>query len=121
MKRDLDLIRSILLQIEGMDSGSKRATVDSFLALCDDRDLLAWHIKMLIDAGFIEAIDISDKLGTNYIISCMTFSGCDYLDAIRSESIWQETRAKLQQFGGQVSLDVVKQLASALIKQQLGF
>ena len=74
---------------------------------------------LLNDAGLIQVLDTSTKLGDDFLVERMTFAGHDYLDAIRDKAIWEKIKDKLIPFGGQVSLDIVKELGVAFVKQQL--
>lgn len=118
MKRDLDLIRNLLLAIEEAPSGLYLQP-DDFLPVCDDLDKIVFHLELLDDAGFIESIDASTTLCDSIVVKRMTFAGCDYLDAVRNKAIWERIREKLVPFGGQVSLEIVKELGISLVKQQL--
>lgn len=79
MKRDLNLLRNMLLRIEELDSTKSKITIDSFSDLCDYPPLISLHIELLIDDGFIETSNpiycgpISD-----YWIYRLTSSGYDY-------------------------------------------
>lgn len=120
MKRDLDLLRQMLLRIESLDSSKHKITVDSFSDLNSDWNTIVLHIELLIDAGFIEASDVSTCSADDYIIRRITFTGYDYLDSIRNDSIWNEVKQKISSVGGSVSLEVVKELGVTLVKQHLG-
>lgn len=118
MKRDLDLIRDMLMVIEAAPSDLYLRSED-FLGACNDLDKIVYHLKLLNDAGLIQVLDTSTKLGDDFLVERMTFAGHDYLDAIRDKAIWEKIKDKLIPFGGQVSLDIVKELGVAFVKQQL--
>jgi len=42
------------------------------------------------------------------------------LDAIRQETVWNKPRSTIQEFGGGMTFEVVKQVAVGLIKNQIG-
>ena len=109
MKRDLNLLRNMLLRIEELDSTKSKITIDSFSDLCDYPPLISLHIELLIDDGFIE---------TSNPIYCGPIS--DYLDAIRNPSIWKSTLNKIESVGGSVTLDIVKSIAVSILKNHLG-
>ena len=122
MKRDLDLLRSILLKIESLDSSCEIIRLQTFRELCDDDVILSLHIQLLVDAGFIEASDpfYADDTVQDFVINRITFAGYDYLDTVRDESVWNEIKQKLISIGKSASLDVVKALGTAIVKQHLG-
>lgn len=119
LKRDLDLIRNMLLMIEAAEP-EKKLTYRSFLDLCDDAEMILLHIELLMDAGFILAIDESDCQGTDYAILRITFAGYEYLDTIRDGSNWNAIKEKLLPVGGSATIDIVKELGLSFLRQQLG-
>ena len=118
MKRALDLLRDMLLRIEGAESEVEN---QDFYDLTDNPQIIGFHIQLLIDADFISAIDASCIGSPDYfVIHRLTFSGCEYLDSVRSNDVWGQAKKKLAGIGGSASLDVVTTLCSALAKAQLG-
>lgn len=122
LKRDLDLLRGILLKIESLDSSCEIIRLQTFRELCDDDVILSLHIQLLVDAGFIEVSDpfYADDTVQDFVINRITFVGYDYLDTVRDESVWNEIKQKLISIGKSASLDVVKALGTAIVKQHLG-
>ena len=49
----------------------------------------------------------------------LTSAGHDYLGAIRSEGIWQETKSVVAETGGSATLEIMKQLAIGFLKKKL--
>lgn len=123
MKRDLDLMRDILLRIEAFDPKCGHAIrLRTFKDLCDDLPTLSLQIELLADAGFIE-IESESIIGNytkDFIISRITFAGYEYLDSVRNDTIWKSVKKRLSGIGGEASMDIVKSLASSLILEQLG-
>ena len=117
MKRDLDLLRVILLRIEEAESNIEN---HDFYDL-DNPQIIGFHIRLLIDANFISALDASSVGNPDYfIIQRLTFAGCEYLDAVRSNDIWTKVKEKLSSIGEGATLEVITSLCSALAKAQLG-
>ncbi|PQL09583.1 DUF2513 domain-containing protein [Veillonella sp. T11011-6] len=119
MKRDFDLIRNILLQIEA--STSTNLTIGNFIELAPE-NILAYHIHLIYEAGFIEAYDIT-CIGNNYPmyqIQWLTNAGHDYLDAVRNDNIWKDTKDNLLKIGGSASLEVIKTIASNIALKIIG-
>lgn len=118
MKRDLDLIRYILIGIEG--SVSTKLTIDDFVNDDYDANAISFHISLLLDCGYIEATKFN-VIGQNYqqyLIKRITSSGYDYLDSIRDSNVWSKTKESLKAIGGSASLEVIKAIAG---KVALGF
>jgi hypothetical protein len=87
MKRDLDLVRRILLHME-----EGEASPSGWSAFVDDGyDLgtIHFHVRLLHDAGLIEADEI---VPGQWWPERMTWSGHEFLDAARNEDLWRETK-----------------------------
>jgi hypothetical protein len=50
----------------------------------------------------------------------LTSKGHNLLDAIRDESVWNKTKAKLKEVGGGVAMAILITLAQELVKTKLG-
>lgn len=88
MKRDLNLIRKMLLRIEELDSTKHKITISSFLDLCDNPAIISLHIELLADSYYIEISEpIYVKNIKDFLIYRLTSDGYDYLDSIREASI----------------------------------
>lgn len=114
MKLDYDLIRGILLYIENVADESTTIHIDF---ICEqfkeiESPKVRYHVKYLRDANFIEhQRDV-------HIID-ITPSGRDYLNSVRDNSVWEETKKKFQPLGT-VTLSVVSEIAKSLILNRLG-
>lgn len=121
LKRDLNLIRNMLLRIEKLNSTKQKITIESFLDLCADPALISLHIELLIDSNYIETSEpIYCGVIKDFLIYRITSDGYDYLDSIRENSIWERTENMLFKVGGSAALDVVKSVAVSIIKTRLG-
>ena len=116
MKRDMDLVRLLLLAIEEVHDGTgQQVKIPSF-----DRPEaeVTEHLFLLLDAGFIDGVDTSHMGGRELIVRRMTFAGYDFLDSIRDEEIWKKTKVGAGAAGG-FTVELLKDLAKGLIKQQI--
>ncbi len=138
MKRDLDLIRHIMLILEADDFSQKtRYTVSTFVddTFSDDSDdrrqnspyvqefaRVSGHIALLLDEGFIEATIFPGSYEgyDDFIIERMTSLGHDYLDSVRDDNVWSKTKEKLGPLINTVSLSTIIDVAQAYIRQMLG-
>ncbi|SUP42445.1 DUF2513 domain-containing protein [Veillonella criceti] len=120
MKRDLDLLRNILITIEGSDTD---LDTNSFLHLCDDIETIDYHIYLLADAGYIDYYDISCCNGSRYpqyLVKYLTSDGCDYLSSIKDDNVWSHVKKKINKVGDSVTLETIKIIGSKFILQYLG-
>ena len=121
MKRDMDLMRKILLRIEERsDVPPKTLSLNDFLDFHENIHVISLHIDLMCDAGLVEVMDTSyDGEVKDYIITRLTLAGYEYLDAIRNFSVWQKVKKRIEVIGG-ATLDVIKQLAIKELSKELG-
>jgi hypothetical protein len=118
MKRDLDLLRNILIEIEKKTPSDHYLSSDDIEIQDHSHNEIAYHIALLSDAQYIIASAISADDQTTWLISRLTFSGCDYLDTIRSNKVWNTLKEKLAETVQTASLEVIK-LAAIEISRQI--
>ena len=120
MKRDMDLIRSILLTIEECgDVPPKTLRVDSFLDLCRKPAVISMHLELLNDAGLIEAKRIPrDDFIRDFDVMRITYQGYEYLDSVRDAKIWRNVKEKIAAVGG-ATFDIIKAVAVEELKKEL--
>lgn len=119
MKRDMDLVRDLLLAIEShptLADGSQVLVVDTPERLgLPDRSLeeIHYHLEMMIKKGLVEG-----ELNLMEMVSGLTWEGHDFLDSIRDPAIWQATKDGAKKAGG-FSLELLGALAKGLIKKKI--
>ena len=123
MKRDLDLVRCILISVEKADG----PIGDVMLAkCCEDIGRLAFHIELMQAHGLLTASGERDAYGDplSLEVGGLTWEGYDYLDAIRSPQVWNKAKDAISKAVGDTSLSIVKQtcttVATGLIMTKLG-
>lgn len=118
MRLDNDCIRDIMLYIEDNTHTIKdQVNVRSMIKeLNYDRETVYYHLEKMAQANFIKSLN-----GKNdHYVSSLTWEGHQYLDNIREDHIWKAVKEKANTVGS-VSLQVMIPLATAMIKQKLGF
>ncbi|NVK15883.1 MAG: DUF2513 domain-containing protein [Rhodobacteraceae bacterium] len=119
MKRNLDLLREILLAVEEYEPARI-----SMLQSISPRDFSGTeaqnfhHINMLADAGYIKLAG-KPTLAGDYAVHGMTIAGHDFLDAIKEQSVWDHTKKRVGEVGSW-TLDVVLAVAKEEVKRRLG-
>lgn len=104
MKRDLELARQLLLDIEncGTDCsvGVLRSGVNN-----ESEEQIRYHLRLLIDAGLLKEID-----RTSAGIPCvrLTHDGHELLELVRSEIRWRDAKSACQERIGGLSLAVIR-------------
>jgi hypothetical protein len=83
MKRDMDLIRKILIDVEAADADGPMVSFDDPHA--------AYQVALMKDAGLLEASISEDGFGrpSNAFVIRLTWDGHEFLDASRDSKIWK--------------------------------
>lgn len=110
MRRDDDLLRQLMLDMEA-DPEPQKIFVLTLDADDEDRDTY-FHLRLLADEGFLEE---SGKYGG---VFRMTNKGHDFCAAVRSDTVWGQTKQVAAQVSG-VSLSILKDIAVGIVREQL--
>ena len=119
MKRDLDLIRDILLDVENWNI-PQPLTLGSLEYEGKTKQEIGYQLELLEDAGYIDVRIIKDHVGIGYLdafIVRMKMAGHEYLDSVRNPEVWNKTKTTLEKVGGGAALDVVKDIASKFLAE----
>ena len=119
MRRDMDLVRQLLLRIEAVDlNGAADLDIDGY-----NEQAIDYNLDLLIQAGLVNGSGQWSLGGTYHVsIRGLTWSGHDFLDAVRADSIWHKAKQMAQDKGlglHELPLDVVKQLGVTVLKNVL--
>ncbi len=119
MKRDLDLVRTILKEIESKAAGdfARGLSIDGRAQAEVDE-----HVRIMIDAGLLDG-QPKTMAAAGYhptFIRGLSWHGHDFLDAARDDSIWKKVREKIVKAAGSMAFDVVVELLKAEGKSRLG-
>jgi hypothetical protein len=104
----MDLVRKIMLAVEA----SERPLDSSLIRIGGyTGEMITEHMRLLNEAGLIEGISAySVEHRLKWIELRLTWSGHDFLDAARSESVWTETVSEVRKKSGAVPFEVLKSL-----------
>lgn len=123
MKRDMDLIRALLLKLEAVDVPAEDGLVSlrtdgkELSIQGDNPKQIFEHARMLFDAGFIDATD--DWQSVEQVdFRNLTWGGCDFLDSVRDGKIWEKNKHGAVAAGGWTA-DLLKDLAKGFLKTQI--
>jgi len=119
MKRDLELIRKLLIFFD--ERPEPTAIWVPEIPGYDD-PTIKYHLVLLHDAGYLRCE--AQKTATGRVISVLpfelTWSGHEFLDRVRNELIWDEVRNKIKEKGFvSASVDFIKKLADKQIRKRL--
>lgn len=109
MKRDMELIRKILIAIEE-DPNEPMGWIDLEIEGYEDQ-VVSYHIELLYRAGMVGARDLSSMSGYEWKVTKLTWSGHEFLDSIKNESVWSKLKEKLGSDVSSLPITVVSQVA----------
>jgi Hypothetical protein (DUF2513) len=121
MKRDMDLIRELLLKLEALPlrpGGIVHITpdADEIAVAGYNSDQIEYHLTQLRNAGFIDEGGVNPMIGIGF--RSLTWDGHDFLDSVRDPETWAKTKKGAVAAGG-FTVDLLKDLAKGLIKKQI--
>lgn len=112
MKRDLDLLRAILIEEEDR---SKSTLPGKWT-----EEQICYHQALLIEAGLLRGVVHRFDGQVSLHIDGLTWQGHEFLAATSSEPVWALVRKRLRQFGAEVSIPIIMELAKSLAREALG-
>lgn len=122
MKRDLDLLRRILVAVEESD-GTKPLSGDSLAGLVDsDTRSVNFHLKLLADARWIETVgsphytsQTFDAVPDLVVVASLTNEGHAFLEAVGEPSRWNRFLLWAGEKVADAGLTTVLQLATRFV------
>ncbi len=127
MKRDMELIRNILLAVEALPLPEPPDFNDPAINFLEvpGRSVLevGRHVQLLADAGLVEAHlskadGIVGPFGARAVR--LTWNGHEFLNASRNDTIWRRTLATIREKGIDVPFSVLQEMLVAGIRASLG-
>lgn len=124
MRRDLDLVRSILIYVEKAED-----EVDAEELVTDGWPFepVAYHVRLMAHNGLVDLSDDTRDMNGETLslaVSGLTWDGQDYLDAIRDPKVWAKVKKTVKEVVGSTTFEVVKQtgvlVAMSMVKASLG-
>lgn len=120
MKFDIDCVRNILLCIESNDFGNE-LLIDDLVARLPaySHDELEYTCLKLLDGGFLD-VTTAHCLGCSHPVVVriheITFSGHEFLDKIKSDTVWTKTKNIAGNIGS-FSLNTIKEIATSVLSE----
>ena len=114
MKRNMDLVRLILLEIENIYQSTAiyNLTIDGY-----DAEMIAYHCKIIHEAGLISdyKAQYADNKLYGFGVGSLTWDGNDFLDKIRDDSQWKKIKDAITEKGLPMVIETIKLVANAFI------
>ncbi len=118
MKRDLDLVRQILLQIEALPAAPP---IQYRTSEIEDPVLLA-HFELVIAAGLVNGKIARSQGARGDVISIsgLTWEGHEWIEMVRGQAVWDETKSTLLDGAGALTYELSKVVAGRILRARLG-
>jgi uncharacterized protein DUF2513 len=106
MQRDIDLMRLLLLELEGEQS----IDLGTYAP-----EQLNFHKALIVDAGFAEGIinystskNASADIPDVAILRRLTYAGHEFLDSAKNEKVWNKAKEIVRRNGLALTLEAMK-------------
>lgn len=119
MKRDMNLVREILVWAENQEHGSmnKNPEIPEYT-----EEEIAYHIYLMNKAGLVKAVETTsfgDK-SPNAILLEVTWDGHEFLNAAKDDTIWEKAKTTLFKTSTSLTFDLLLEWLKAEGRQKLG-
>jgi hypothetical protein len=119
MKRDMELIRKMVLLVEDHPSGSapSQLNIEGY-----DDDEIGYHAYLLVDSGLADGTSTAHLTSSSpqYRITRLTSAGHDFADRARNQYVWNEVMTDIKKRGlTSVTFDVLRRLLDKVIRKRL--
>ena len=113
MKRDLDLVRKLLIFFE--EKPGPGVIQDVHIEGYDDI-MVMYHLNLMYDAGLLNCEAECSSSTPSRVIRVhpfdLTWEGHEFLAKVRNEGVWQRIKTTLGAKGGSLAFSVVNELAT---------
>lgn len=118
MRRDMDLVREILLAVESYPHGYAPQTlsIEGYT-----QEQIGYHAYLLLQAGLVEGLNrnLDQAPSPSAIIINLTWSGHEFLSSSRSPTVWMQAKQVMAKVGDG-SFGVWQSVLTELVKHSLG-
>lgn len=114
MKRNMDLVRQILLFAEEQN----KPTIPDINGFSEEE--VAYHCEIMEEAGLLVLINLSTCSSSCYSIDRLTWIGHEFLDSARNESFWKKVCAQIANKVAGASFAITAEYLAHEVKRQLG-
>lgn len=116
MKRDWDVVRDVLIEVEGLTADERNTFIYGIGPENADMDAAkSEHAFLLWKANFVSAIDASTLGGKAILSPELTWQGHDLLETMRSKAVWERIKTTAKDKGIELTFDAVKALGKVAL------
>lgn len=119
MKRNMDLVRKILLALEAHPHGFAPA---DFTVAGYDQETIGHHVWLMAQGHLVTAEDVtvSENAGPTALPESITWHGHEFLDLVRNETVWKKLKAELKDRAITLPFELLQALAMKIAKSLAG-
>jgi len=116
----MDLIRTLLLEIESWPPGARVPSTRIFIEPYTEEQI-RYHAELLHDAGFIGGVLAVHRASGERpaIVGRLTWCGHEFVDATRSESVWAAVKDRAKPVAGSVNMELLLELVSTVSRSMM--
>jgi hypothetical protein len=118
MRRNMDLVRTILMRIEDSPSGwaSHPFGIAGFTP-----EQVGYHAHIMKEDGLIEGVDVTSmhSKGPEAAPTAITWKGHEFLDLARDQTRWNQAKAMIGRVGS-APISVWMKVLNDLVLKELG-
>lgn len=119
MKRDLDLIRKLLLAMEAQEHGliQEELTVEGYA-----QEQIGFHFYLIGEAGLakvVEDTNLQSQSPSAFPLN-LTWAGYEFLEAAKDETLWGKAKTHLIKPTGGIAFGILVEWLKAEAKIRLG-
>ena len=115
MKRDLELVKHILLRVEVRGHTGPNFSIPG----CNDKTV-SYHVAMMKGAGLLDPIVDKFMVGTlEGITMRMTWQGHEWRDVAGNEKTWKKAKKLVKEKTGSVSFEIMNVILTQMAKELL--
>lgn len=123
MQRNWDTVRLILTKLEDKKVTPHYLTLEDFGDIdAQKKHEISYHVRLLMEIGLIEG-KIQSLIGgggpSDFAIIQLTWSGHEFLDSIRNDTVWNKTKEVFASKGLDMTFDSIKTVASWCLNSML--
>lgn len=117
MKRDFDLIRRIMIDVESIPAREQKQnfSYDGY-----DSPTINQHIALLIEAGLIKGSIHETNVKRTVLVDDLTWAGHDFLNATKDETLWTKAKENIIKPGVSFTFGLLLQWLEVKAKEKLG-
>ena len=123
MKRNMDLVRSLLFYFEDK-SDTAHIEAEDITLEGYDQSLIPYHINIMCEAGLLSCEELNSSTTPGRLVRAipfrLTWKGHEFLDDAKNESVWNQAKHILGKHALSVSLATFQSLLKKILVERLG-